>query len=222
MKLASRYVRGQGIEVGALHRPLKLPSHVRVRYVDRLTTIELRRHYPELKSESVVPVDIVEDGEALSSISDGSLDFVVANHMIEHCENPIGALSNWLRVVRAGGVTYVAVPDKRFTFDHSRPITSIEHVLRDWREGPEWSRLDHYEEYARLVDGTDPTAARRRAHELTRERRSIHFHVWDTKAFREFLAVCRLEIAVPFEVRELVRNGNETIVILERCNSNRS
>jgi len=27
------------------------------------------------------------DGETLSSISDDSVDFVIANHMIEHCQN---------------------------------------------------------------------------------------------------------------------------------------
>src|SRR5207249_5036937 len=46
--IARRYLRGTGIEIGALHNPLRLPRGVDVRYVDRMTVPELRRHYPEL------------------------------------------------------------------------------------------------------------------------------------------------------------------------------
>jgi predicted SAM-dependent methyltransferase len=90
---------------------------------------ELRRQYKELDSKELVEVDIVDNGEALSSIENGMVDFVVANHLIEHCEDPIGALSNWLRATRKGGIVYMAVPDKRFCFDHKRPLTEFDHLL---------------------------------------------------------------------------------------------
>jgi SAM-dependent methyltransferase len=99
-----RFLSGDGIEIGALHEPLGVSNRARVRYVDRTSVAELRIHYPELSNLPLVPIDILDDGETLSSIGDDCVDFVIANHMLEHCEDPLGALSTFLRVVRPGGV----------------------------------------------------------------------------------------------------------------------
>ncbi|MDP9254039.1 MAG: hypothetical protein M3O66_03725, partial [Verrucomicrobiota bacterium] len=80
-----RFIKGNGLEIGALHQPLKLYKGARVRYLDRLPTEELRRHYPELANETQVNVDIVDDGETLRTIEDASYDFVIASHLVEHC-----------------------------------------------------------------------------------------------------------------------------------------
>jgi ubiquinone/menaquinone biosynthesis C-methylase UbiE len=45
---------------------------------------------------------VVDDGARLASFADGSLDFVVANHMLEHAEDPIAALKHQLRVLKPG------------------------------------------------------------------------------------------------------------------------
>jgi hypothetical protein len=50
------------------------------------------------------------------------------------------------------GFLYLAVPDKRFTFDHDRPITSLEHLIENDENSPEVDRRAHYEEWVRLVD----------------------------------------------------------------------
>jgi len=56
--LAKRYLKGgAGIEIGALHRPLVVPSQAQVKYVDRLPTSELRLQYPELKECPLVDVE---------------------------------------------------------------------------------------------------------------------------------------------------------------------
>ena len=83
-QIAWRYLSGNGIEVGALHSPLEVPSNATVRYVDRMPVDEVRKQYPELAEYHLVEVDIIDDGEILSSIADSSVDFVIANHMIEH------------------------------------------------------------------------------------------------------------------------------------------
>ena len=61
--------------------------------------------------------------ESLATIPDGSQDFVIADHFIEHCQDPISALTIHFRVLKTGGILYMAVPDKRFTFDKDRPVT---------------------------------------------------------------------------------------------------
>ena len=54
-QIARRYLRGKGMEVGALHNPLVVPAGATVRYVDRMDVDQLRFHYPELASCALVP-----------------------------------------------------------------------------------------------------------------------------------------------------------------------
>src|SRR6185503_12234433 len=150
--VADTFIRGQGIEIGALHMPLSVPRSAKVKYVDRFSVADLRRHYPELNDKKLVNVDIIADGEKLETVADLTQDFVIANHFIEHCQNPVGALLNMFRVLKPGGVLYLAIPDKRYSFDLDRPITPLAHIMRDYREGPEWSRRQHFEEWTRLVN----------------------------------------------------------------------
>ena len=128
-RVAEPFIKGKGLEIGALHNPLKVPPGVQVQYLDRMTVEELRAHYPELHSEKLVAVDIVDDGEKLSKVQSATQDFVIANHFLEHCQNPLLAIENMLRVVKAGGILFLAIPDKRYTFDINRPIMPYEHLL---------------------------------------------------------------------------------------------
>jgi SAM-dependent methyltransferase len=216
-RLAEQYLAGSGLEVGALHIPLHAPAKASVRYVDRFQVEELRRHYPELDIYDLVTPDIIDDGETLSTVSEGSMDFVIANHMIEHCEDPIGTLKNMLRVLKPGGVIYMAVPDCRFTFDRNRERTSLSHLLDDHANGPGGSRRAHYEEWARHIDGAEGDDIPVRAAQLERESYSIHYHVFTPANFVELLVTCRSELAMPLELEALERNDHEFIVILSRA-----
>lgn len=190
--LANSYLRGTGLEIGALHNPLRVPPEARVCYVDRMPVAQLREHYPELAAQDLVPVDVIDDGERLGAIADASQDFLVANHFLEHCEDPIGTLQSHLRVLRSGGVLYLAIPDKRTTFDKLRPVTPLEHLLRDHAHGPSCSRQAHFAEWAKLVWA--PMAGVREEQAIAAEAErlqamdySIHYHVWTEREFLELL-----------------------------------
>jgi hypothetical protein len=59
---------GNGTECGALHDPLGIfPDPARVTHVGRLDEHSLRRHYPGLADEPLVPVGIIDDGEVMRS-----------------------------------------------------------------------------------------------------------------------------------------------------------
>ena len=135
-KLAAAYLQGNGLEIGALDQPLPLPRRASAVYVDRMTVPELRQQYPELRSLALTPVNIVDDGEALASFLSHSQDFVIANHFIEHCANPIAAIENHFRVLKTGGCLFLAVPDKRFTFDKCREVTPLSHLWHDYEGRP--------------------------------------------------------------------------------------
>jgi predicted SAM-dependent methyltransferase len=218
LSVADRHLRGQGLEIGALQDPLPLRPGVRVRYVDIADTESLRRLYPVKARRHLVRVDIVDDGERLATVGDGTQDFVAANHFLEHCEDPIGTLRNLLRVVRPGGVVYLSVPDKRLMFDRDRPSTTFDHLVRDHEDGPARSRHDHYQEVVRLgikVQGEAAVAAK--VAELEAQDFRIHFHCWSQTDFLQFLCALQTRPGFPrFDVAEFVANEREMVVVLRR------
>jgi SAM-dependent methyltransferase len=212
--VALRFLRGDGIEIGALDFPLRLPRGARVRYVDYLDEAGLRVTYSQTLREGrplVVP-DVVDDGARLASFPDASLDFIVANHMLEHVEDPIAALHHQLRVLRADGVLYLTLPDARYTFDAPRPLTTVDHLLKDHREGPQISRREHYEECARLIEGHRGDDVTKRAHEMDAEGLRPHFHVWEPLNFAGFLAALDL----PFSLDLMQVSVGEFLVVLRK------
>jgi SAM-dependent methyltransferase len=219
--LAETFIRGQGIEIGALHMPLRVPRSAKVKYVDRFSADDLRKHYPELNDKEIVNVDIVTDGERLDAIEDSTQDFVIANHFIEHCQNPIGAVVNMLRVLKLGGVLYLAIPDKRCSFDADRPSTSLDHLMRDYEEGPDWSRRQHFEEWTRLVNKVqDEQAAEEEIARNMSMDYSIHYHVWTQAEMLELIVALRR--MANFEVEVSLRHEAEVIFVLRKEHNEQS
>lgn len=215
-QIASRYLTGNGIEIGPLHSPLEIPVGVTVHYLDRMPVEQLRKQYPELSEYNLVEPDIIDNGETLASIADASLDFVIANHMIEHCQNPIFSLENWLRVLKKSGILYLAIPDKRYTFDCDRPVTTLDHLVQDYTEEPEWSKKSHFEEWSRLVSKVSENEVGIKTKELIDKDYSIHFHVWTQFEFLELLLYCNKKLFFPLEIELIQKNGMELIVICKK------
>jgi len=212
-----RYLRGQGIEIGALHRPLALYEGATVKYVDRLPTEEVRRANPNVADQPQVPVDIVDDGETLRTIANESVDFLIANHMLEHTRNPIATMENFLRVVKPGGILFLTIPDKRFTFDRRRGITPFVHLRDDYLLGPESSDREHYEDWARHVrDFSDEEAILRHAGEIHEANVNIHFHCWTHGEMVEMFLAMRREFGFPLEIEASIQNGHEVVNILRK------
>jgi SAM-dependent methyltransferase len=228
---ANSYLIGEGIEIGPLHQPLAVPPHAHVRYVDRMLTPDLRREYPELADWNLTNVDIVDDGEKLETIAAESQDFIVANHFLEHTEDPVGTIETHLGKLKPGGVLFYAVPDKRFTFDFRRPPTPIEHMVADHEEGPARSRAEHYREWCRLVidaeAGASPSVGNaeqaaseewveERARQLEAQAYSIHMHVWTQAEFLKLILALRERNDDTFDLEAAARVGIEFIVVLRK------
>jgi predicted SAM-dependent methyltransferase len=225
-EFAARYLYGEGLEIGALHQPLAMPPHARVRYVDRMKTDELRREYPELAEWDLTDVAVVDDGETLATIPAASQDFIIANHFLEHTENPIGTIETHLGKLKPGGILFYAVPDKRYTLDFRRPVTPLEHMIADYEEGPERSRAEHYTEWCRLVineesTGTAEEAASEelvsnRAKELDDAKYSIHMHAWTQAEFLQLILACRERFGNVFDIEATARRAIEFMVVLRK------
>jgi SAM-dependent methyltransferase len=79
-------------------------------------------------------VDFLADARALP-IRDGALDYLCSSHVLEHLPDTIASLHEWHRVLRPGGLLYLVVPDKRYTFDQPRATTPVDHFLHEFHEG---------------------------------------------------------------------------------------
>ena len=216
-ELSKKYLNGNGIEIGALHRPLKV-FDVNVKYIDRISEKELREQYPELNNEKIC-VDMIDDGERLEKIKDGEVDFIIANHFLEHCEDLIGTLKTHLNKLKSGGILFYAVPDKKYTFDIDRDMTTYEHILKDHQDGGQKSRYDHYKDWVYNIKvNREGGNEEEKIKNLMNIKYSIHFHVWDYDRFKEIIGKIKNYLN-NFEIVKYTQNkdiDNEIIIILRK------
>lgn len=216
--LADQYFTGHGLEIGALHRPMWVPDGVRMSYADSCTAEDLARLWsPEVDGHQVAPVDFVTDATTLHGVEDERFDFVIASHVVEHLEDPVRCLRNLARVTRPGGCVFLALPDRRATFDAPRPPTPIAHVLRDYLGDPAGSRRAHYTEWVALVEKLSGDAAARRVQDLESTRYPIHFHVWSPEEFSALLHELRGSVGLTLTVDLFKAHGPEGIWVLRRA-----
>jgi len=223
-KQATRYVRGKGIEIGASHMPIEVDkSCCNVTYVDRLSEKEIDESFPELREATLVPVDVRCDvvTEGLAPFEDQTLDFVIASHLLEHLPNPLSFLKECYRVLRVGGVLYLGLPDKDYTFDLSRERTPLAHLVKDFEADVKTIDEQHLVDY--LVNAAKemiPEDPEEKTKLFERELgRSFHVHVWTWEDMVQFLQYVVAELELSWELLEMYLPKsvkNEAIFILQR------
>jgi SAM-dependent methyltransferase len=210
--VCQKYLRGDGIEIGAFSSPSLIPLGASVTYVDSVPASYWSKdsNYKGLK---IVDPDIVTDGSTLEPIESSSLDFIISFHMLEHAPNTLRAVENWFRVLRPGGTLIVSVPDKRFTRDCVRELTPIPHFLSDYKNGSAWSAEEHYKEVGSKIENLS-------GHNLDQFIRdappAIHFHVWDMNSFLEFWLMARDYLKINFDIAEAFLNSSEDLIVLRK------
>jgi hypothetical protein len=123
---------GIGLEIGPLHAPICSRETHEVRYLDVFSTNELKARYasdPDVPIDRIVDVDYVWRGEFYGDLMPERFDYVVSSHNIEHVPCLVAYLSNLSSCLKIGGKIYLAIPDKRYCFDHFKPESSIAEVL---------------------------------------------------------------------------------------------
>jgi len=219
--LSAQYLKGQGLEIGAMDLPLKVKKRVSVKYLDRCAKEESEKIFPELKGK-LVDVDIISDGETLAGVADNSYDFVIANHVLEHYSNPIRAIENMVRVVKRSGVIFLAIPDKRYTFDKDRALTTFEHLAHDYEAGPESGEQDHYVDFVKYTywgEGKSENEILQVVRDLKKINFSIHYHVWIHETLLEMFLRLKKQYFFPYEIIAAVAatpGSNESVFIIKK------
>ena len=215
--IAAMFLSGEGLEIGAFTQPTDLPRETSVSFYDKFPAEVVRGYYDEHWGRPLCEPHFHGNAEHLEGI-DGKnrFDFVIANHVIEHFEDPIAFFKSLARVLRAGGRAMVTAPNKRESFDSARDLTTFDHILRDHLAGPKQSRLGHYQDWVAKVDNLQGEQAAARVRKLDEEDFSIHYHVWDETTFVEFVAQAIRVVGLPFKLILVFDHVGEIIVILER------
>ncbi len=182
---------GYGIEIGAFEHPAELPKSCRVEYCDAITPEQAQILFPEIDSSKLVKVDHIVDlnKEGLSKFAPETFDFVVFNHVIEHLANPVFIIQEVLRVLKRGGCMVIAAPDKNYTFDKLRPLTSWEHLKDDFEKKVTDSTPDDYHDMIQYIHTNLINEPRdvQLIHLNGFKSRREHLHIWTSETFREFL-----------------------------------
>ncbi len=158
------FANGRGLEIGPLHRALVPRDRADVRYLDVRDREGLVEWYeemdPDVVIEDIVEVDYVlieRDGRTntmVEAAQEGApFDWVMASHVIEHIPDLIGWLAELAELVADDGRVVLAVPDRRFTFDAYRPLTTVGQMVQAHLDGDTRpSTRAVYDHYAGAVD----------------------------------------------------------------------
>ncbi len=119
---------GYGIEIGASHNPIApkrfgFKTHV-IDHLDRKGLVEKYLSYNvnigRENTDKIEEVDFVWKGGSLVDLigSEWCYDWIIASHVIEHIPDLIFFLQQSEALLKPGGKLSLAVPDKRYCFDH--------------------------------------------------------------------------------------------------------
>jgi len=190
-------LRGSGIEFGAGTSPLGVPLECDVRFADFVPEDALKARSYAAQGMDFVPLSYVMGMEDMSCIADGSLDFVIAVHVIEHLRNPLRALEQASRKLRPGGYLALIVPDKTRSFDRDRDLTSLDHLVSDYEHPSAERDLDHYFDFfSKAIGFTDPSVPLEiRVRNAVANNEDLHFHTWTYASFQAMVDYSAQRIA---------------------------
>ncbi|MEM9971367.1 MAG: methyltransferase domain-containing protein [Pseudomonadota bacterium] len=243
--LATLNLAGQGLEYGPLDKVI-VPKSVcpGVKYVDftdREGLLKKCEANEKIRPEDIPDIDIVTDGRSISSyVEDGTQDFVIASHVLEHIPNFIGWLKENLRLLVPGGKIAIAYPDRRYCLDIARSKSRLSELIAadlERRTRPSFSQICDFVLNARRVDAasiwdgkvTAETAThahdRDRALSILRDRVAsdayfdAHCWVFADHELYEMLETIKSYLRLPYEIISFIptkRNGLEFLLTLEK------
>lgn len=161
----------------------------------------------------------VAEASDLSCIETAYYDFVLSSHCIEHLANPLRGLTEWIRVLKPGGLIVLVFPHRDGTFDHRRPVTPLSHLIDDFSANTGEDDLTHLDEVLELHDfdrspGVGDFQAFKDRSLRNQENRCLHHHVFDTCLAVEVvnhvgLQILAVELFHPFHIAVVASKPKE-------------
>jgi hypothetical protein len=182
-------LNGRGVEIGAFTCAMQLPLDADVEYADEYSFDGHMSSggYSDGDKTNIVKAKIITSINDLRPIENGSIDFFIACHVIEHTPDPIGAIVRVCSKLKPGGKIALVVPDKNKTFDRGRPTTSLHHLIDDYRSPDPARDAEHFAEFYKIAFPPKPEEYERVWRSEWERRTSIHYHAWDFPAFSNLI-----------------------------------
>jgi predicted SAM-dependent methyltransferase len=142
----------KGLEIGPLDKPLVAREDGSIKYLDYISREELiARHANTCDPAKIVPIDYVNPPQNdISRLIEEKFDYIIACQVIEHIPNLIAWLQDLHKILNEDGCLFLAIPDKRYTFDILRPTTPLSHFLNDYSRNVKSADLAHVFEHIYL------------------------------------------------------------------------
>ncbi|GMO35507.1 MAG: hypothetical protein Ta2B_15570 [Termitinemataceae bacterium] len=118
------------LEIGPLHCPnIKKAPGVNVFYADIRSTDDVKKFFyadTHVPNDQIVDIDYVIGEKYSESLANAEkFDYVIATHVLEHIPQLILFFQDIGKILNAKGKLCLAIPDKRYCFDHFRYPTSF-------------------------------------------------------------------------------------------------
>ena len=210
IKLAATFDNQVGLEVGGpsalFNFKSAFPIYLHAKMIDGVNFSNHTLWEGEIKQGNLYSYyknkqgfQFIGEAADLKGVKDASYDFVLSCHSLEHVANPIKALKDWSRVLKQNGRLVLVLPDKEFTFDHNRPITSLAHLIEDYNNNIDESDTTHFDEVINLHDFTFDAFVQSKEELIQRthlniENRAVHHHVFNLDLIKEMLIYCGFEM----------------------------
>lgn len=130
------------LEIGPFMNPFLPKGWNEVYYADIRSKDEIYQHYlphhlcaPEVLYARIFPIDFVVKDTYEKAVGGKRFAVVFSSHVIEHVDDIIRHLLDLGKILDDGGCLAMAVPDKRYTFDHFREVTPFRDMIDVYMEG---------------------------------------------------------------------------------------
>jgi SAM-dependent methyltransferase len=223
------------LEIGPFNNPSVSGSHVK--YFDTLSTEDLckRAQLLEIDQSNIPEIHWVDPNGDLSVVEE-LFDCCISSHSIEHQPDLVRHLVNVANLLSPGGRYFLAVPDRRFTFDHFLKDSNIAEVIEAHHEGRQRHTLQSVIEHRALTTHNDPTAHWNGSHgdegidlarvhsaitefEETEGYLDVHAWIFTPDSFRSIITVLfsldLTELSVE-RIYPTLRGSNEFYIILRK------
>lgn len=209
--LIAKYCVGSGLEIGAGKAPYCDPA--RTKFLDKFTD----------NKDGTPNPDIISDASVIPTESE-KFDYVFSSHVLEHMQNTIATLKEWIRVLKKDGVLFLLLPHADRTLDKFREKTTLLHHLDDYKnltDEPDqshndeikvgWSKNENFEQEA--INYKNEWGADVWDFDFRHKNGVIHYHVWTQDEIVKLFQYLGLKILY---VSEIAQERPDTFIVVAR------
>ena len=219
------YAELKGLEIGALCSPLISKEESNIKYYDIFPTEKLIEHFQEYyPGKTFVDVDFVAKNRSLSDVLGNiKFDYFIANHVVEHIPDFISFFKAVYESLNDGGKFFLAIPDRRFTFDVDRSETTAGHLIVDYENTGSVDAAEHILDA--LIYHTDRLKLNVYWSDIKNQRYNFvhHHHVFNYENFLDKIIRPLIRLRYfNFSVIDYHYEpdlDNEFILVLQKCNN---